>query len=238
MVPPQIASGIIPLGEGPDDTIPFSRPGEVIENLLRHPRRVAYRLISSSNAGLLWIILALTALSIAVYGLVVGSFSGGEQLWKAPAKIVWGFFASAGLCFPSLYIFSCLSGVDVRPRAMFGILSLMLMLISFLLIGFAPVAWIFSQSTNSRFGMGLIHLALFVVAIIFSIRLLISLLLALKGTSLKLITLWSFIFILVALQMTTTLRPLIGTDANFLPAEKKFFLTHWVDEAAVATERK
>jgi len=40
---------------------------------------------------------------------------------------------------------------------------------------------------------------------------------------------WSLIFILVGLQMTTTLRPIIGHSDQFLPREKKFFLTHWLD---------
>jgi hypothetical protein len=29
--------------------------------------------------------------------------------------------------------------------------------------------------------------------------------------------------------MTTTLRPIIGRSDHFLPQEKKFFLTHWVE---------
>ena len=39
------------------------------------------------------------------------------------------------------------------------------------------------------------------------------------------------IFILVALQMTTALRPIIGTSDKFLPAstDKKFFIGHWAD---------
>jgi hypothetical protein len=37
------------------------------------------------------------------------------------------------------------------------------------------------------------------------------------------------IFLLVAMQMTTALRPIIGTSENFLPKEKKFFLVHWGD---------
>ena len=40
---------------------------------------------------------------------------------------------------------------------------------------------------------------------------------------------WSLIFIFVCLQMTTMLRPIVGRSDHFLPKEKKFFLTHWVD---------
>ena len=40
---------------------------------------------------------------------------------------------------------------------------------------------------------------------------------------------WIVIFMLVMLQMSTALRPLVGTADTFLPEEKKFFLTHWGD---------
>ncbi|MGH8092725.1 MAG: hypothetical protein ACREIF_04565 [Chthoniobacterales bacterium] len=40
---------------------------------------------------------------------------------------------------------------------------------------------------------------------------------------------WSLIFILVCLQMTMTLRPIVGRSDHFLPMEKKFFLSHWYE---------
>ena len=38
-----------------------------------------------------------------------------------------------------------------------------------------------------------------------------------------------FIFLLVMLQMMTALRPIIGTTDTFLPPEKKFFVSHWME---------
>lgn len=43
------------------------------------------------------------------------------------------------------------------------------------------------------------------------------------------VRLWNLIFVLVCLQMTATLRPIIGTSDMFLPREKKFFIAHWID---------
>ena len=40
---------------------------------------------------------------------------------------------------------------------------------------------------------------------------------------------WLAIFILVSLQMTTALRPIIGSSKDLLPKEKKFFLTYWYE---------
>ncbi len=40
---------------------------------------------------------------------------------------------------------------------------------------------------------------------------------------------WTLIFLLIMLQMTAALRPILGTAPTLLPTEKKFFLSHWAD---------
>ena len=97
---------------------------------------------------------------MALYGVVVCSFSGGAQLWIAPAKIALGTILSVGICLPSLYIFSCLGGIDARLRTVSGVFFAAVALGALLLIGFAPVGWIFSQSTDSAAFMGALHLSL------------------------------------------------------------------------------
>jgi hypothetical protein len=48
---------------------------------------------------------------------------------------------------------------------------------------------------------------------------------------------WVIIFVLVMLQMSTALRPLLGKSDDFLPLNKKFFLNHW-GECIRASERE
>jgi hypothetical protein len=172
-------------------------------------------------------LLALALLGMAAYGLVVGSFSGGAQIWIAPAKLALGTLFSILICLPSLYIFAALAGIDVRLRTVVGVLFAAVALSALLLIGFAPVAWIFSQSTDSIPFMGGLHLILWVIAISVGLNLIGAMGRLLAGATGGQMTLWSLIFILVCLQMTTTLRPIVGTSDRFLPGEKKFFLTHW-----------
>jgi hypothetical protein len=50
--------------------------------------------------------------------------------------------------------------------------------------------------------------------------------------------LWSVIFIVVCLQMMTTLRPIVGTSDHLLPSEKKFFLAHWAETLRDESARK
>ncbi|HTD67716.1 MAG TPA: hypothetical protein VK846_14410, partial [Candidatus Limnocylindria bacterium] len=161
--------------------------------------------------------------------VVVGTFSGGAQLWVAPAKIATGMLVSALICLPSLYIFSCLSGSQARLIEVVGLVSGLLGLTTILLIGFAPVAWVFSQSTSSVAVMGGLHLMFWTIATCFGWRFLRNGFAHLSAKSGGTLNVWIIIFVLVCMQMTTALRPIIGTSDRLLPAEKKFFLSHWLD---------
>ena len=110
------------------------------------------------------------------------------------------------------------------------------MLMTILLIGFAPVAWIFSQSTESLTWMGTLHLLFWFIAMFFGLRFLESGFANTNARSRAGFHTWVVIFVLVALQMTTALRPIVGTSENFLPTEKKFFVTHWSDCLRASSE--
>jgi hypothetical protein len=164
-----------------------------------------------------------------VYGVVVGMFSGGNQLWTAPLKIVAGLLLSAAICLPSLYVFSCLSGSRARLADLCGLVAGLLALATLLLLGFAPVAWVFSESTESLTGIGAIHLGFWFVASYFGLRFLHAGCKLLDARGSGGLNAWMLVFMLVTLQMTAALRPIVGTEPTLLPTEKKFFLSHWFD---------
>jgi hypothetical protein len=146
-----------------------------------------------------------------------------------------GLLIATIICLPSLYIFACLSGSQARLAEMFGLVAGLLMLMTLLLVGFAPVAWLFSQSTESIVWMGVLHLAFWLVATIFGLRFLNAGFSHSNARSNAGLNTWIIIFLLVLLQMSTALRPLLGRSDTFLPETKKFFLTHWgdcIDDAA------
>ena len=151
----------------------------------------------------------------------------GDQLWAAPVKIAGGLLFSSIICLPSLYVFTCLSGSQARLSETCGLLSGLLMLMCILLVGFAPVAWLFSQSTESAIWMGALHLVFWFIATFFGLRFLETGFSHSKAKSSAGLNVWIMIFVLVAVQMTTALRPLVGKAGTFLPKEKKFFLTYW-----------
>jgi hypothetical protein len=231
-VPPPIPSAFpasTPLGEHPDDRVPIAGPVSAVEAMLRQPRRMIFQLRQSGAPGIIAGLIFVSALCALVYGFVVGTFSGGAQLWIAPAKIAGGMLVCAIICLPSLYIFSCLAGSQARLIEVVGLVVGLLVLTTILLIGFAPVAWVFSQSTSSLAAMGALHLAFWIVATFFGWRFLRNGFAHLSARSNGALYVWMFIFVIVCVQMTTALRPIIGTSDTFLPTEKKFFIAHWID---------
>lgn len=239
-IPPLINPGNRSLGEDPAERAPITNIFTAIESILRQPRRVIFQLRQPGAGALIGMMLFCAVVCSLIYGVIIGSFSGGTQWWAAPVKVSGGLLISALICLPSLYIFACLSGSEARLAEIFGLVAGLLMLMTILLIGFAPVAWLFSQSTSHLPWMGVLHLMFWGIATVFGLRFLEAGFSHSKARSNAGLYTWVVIFILVALQMTTALRPILGTAKEILPTEKKFFLTHWGDcmKAAEAESRE
>lgn len=229
--PPPIPPVIPPVpgqpGSDPSERAAIPNVTVAIEAILRHPRRVMFQLHQPGAGKLIAAMLLVAIVCSLIYGVVVGTFSGGTQLWAAPVKITAGLMISALICLPSLYIFTCLSGSQARLIEVCGLLAGLLMLMTILLIGFAPVAWIFSQSTESLAWMCTLHLVFWFIATVFGLRFLETGFSQLNARSHAGFYTWVVIFLLVAFQMTTALRPILGTADTFLPKEKQFFVAHW-----------
>jgi hypothetical protein len=172
-------------------------------------------------------LLVLAFLGMAAYGVVVGLFPGGKQIAVAPLKLAGGLLASAAICWPSLFILLCLSGARQSAREVIGLLASTLALIVILLVGFAPVAWVFTQSTHAVGFMAVLHLILWFISAVFALNRLSQGLVALNGVTMQMFPIWCVIFLIVCLQMTTTLRPILGPFTGWELAPRAFFLQHW-----------
>lgn len=227
--PPPPIAGPRPLGDDPTEREPIPNVIGAIEALLRQPRRLMFQLRQPGAGKLIAGMLFVAILCSAIYGVIVGSFSGGVQWWAAPVKVTCGLLISTLICLPSLYIFTSLSGAQARLVEIFGLVVGLLTLMTILLIGFAPVAWLFSESTHHVAWMGFLHLLFWGISTAFGLRFLQAGFAHAKARSNSGLNTWAVIFLLVVLQMTTALRPLVGTAEDFLPKEKRFFITHWLN---------
>lgn len=200
----------------------------LFEALLRRPHALVARL-AEPNHGATGRFAIMAVGSILLFGFVLGCCAKHEQLWAAPAKITAGLIFSGLICFPSLYIFATLAGARVSISQLAACLAGALALAGLLLLGFAPAVWIFAESTDSLGFMGSLAIGAWVIAVAFALRFLKSVIFATGGTQKAPLTIWSIVFLLVTLQMTTSLRPILGRSDVRLTQEKKFFLQHWGD---------
>lgn len=222
-----LSSDLVPLGQASEELEPIPNLIVAIEAILRQPRRVMLQVRQPRAGSLIGIMLFGVLICSLVYGVVVGTFSMGNQLWSAPVKIAGGLFLSGAICLPSLYIFACISGSRAGLKELSGLITGLLLLMSVLLVGFAPVAWLFSQSTESIAWMGALHLLFWFIATCFGLRFLTEGFSHSQARSKAGLVTWIVVFLLVVLQMTTALRPILGKADSFLSSQKEFFVAHW-----------
>ena len=205
--------------------------GAAMEALLKHPGSAIFEFTEGTRSGVLSRSLLIIILAgLALFGVAAVDFTHGIQWWAAPLKLMGGLFLSALLCLPSLYIFSCLSGLEIRFKTSLGLLLAALALSGLLLAGFTPVVWVFSQSSDSLPFMGAIMIVIWCISLFFGLKFLSTAARALGMKHRLHLRLWMGIFILVTFQMSCALRPLLGHVSTFLPVEKKFFLQHWGEQ--------
>jgi hypothetical protein len=203
-------------------------PAHLVGLVLKAPRAFA-DLVAADRFGFRASLILLLAAAgfYAVYGVSMGAFSGGHTLWMTGLKVPLIALASIALCAPSLYVLLGLNGSPLSVRQAAAILAGAACLASLLLVGFAPVAWLFGVSTTSVQFMIVLHLAVAAIGILYGLRLFVlSVPNGFEGN--KVLALWTAVFLLVSAQMVTYFRPLLSVTAQgqFRESEKQFFFEH------------
>jgi hypothetical protein len=123
-----------------------------------------------------------------------------------------------------------LSGSPVVLRQVAAVLCGAACLTSMLLVGFAPVAWLFGVSTTNVQFMVVLHIGVCGIGVGYGLRLL--------GASVpngyagnKVLVVWTAIFLMVCAQMLTHFRPLltVSADGAFREDRKQFFFEHLIE---------
>ncbi len=223
--PPQSAPQPPPLEAPLPDKLDFKT---LFEALLRRPHDLVARLAKPGHDATGKFAL-IAFVSFLLFGVVLGCFAKHEQLWAAPLKVSAGLFIAGAICFPSLYIFSTLAGAKTSVAQLGACLTGALALAGLLLLGFSPALWIFAESTDSHGFMGILGLIVWFIAVGFALKFLLAAVRSTGANQSGPLGIWCAVFLLVTLQMGTSLRPIIGRSDKFLTQEKKFFIQHWFD---------
>lgn len=194
-------------------------PGPLIRDLGDGAR------IAARTGALLVVAVALSAL----YGAILGLYQPGLQTLFAAAKLPIIVTGSAILCTPTLYVFNALAGSRLCYLQTVGLALLTAAALGLMLTAFAPIVWFFGVSTEGPGFMTVLHAGVFAVAVGFGLRTLDVARRYMEfrggrevlGTGLFL--LWSFLVVLVGLQMAYWFRPLL-TPGPFHTGQRGLFI--------------
>jgi hypothetical protein len=121
-------------------------------------------------------------------------------------------------------------GVPLSLTQTFMLGTSCLAMIGLLLVGLAPVAWLFSVSTESMQFVVMLTVFVWFISVIFAVRYIGQLTDNAIFQRSRGIVFWFIVFVIVSLQMTTAMRPLLTTpdkDRGWWTSEKRFFLAHF-----------
>jgi hypothetical protein len=197
----------------------------VLDALLRRPSALLTERAGQPRGT----VIAIAVACVAASGALMASWSGGVQLALVPVKLVLCATAAAIVCLPSLYVLSALSGGEPTLRQAGTALSMGMALAGVIAVALAPIAWVLSAATDQLALAGVLHLLVFFVAAGFGLRLVRRAMAGSTGTSVRGLGAWSVLFVIVALQLATTLRPLVGPFDGVFVHERAFFLSHLLE---------
>ena len=207
-----------------------SQRGSVVASLLKAPESVA-DMISERRTPLAtgMTLLGAAAVCHAVFGLAIGLFGGWSVAIMDAVKIPLVAVCSLLLCYPSLYVFSCVGGTPLSLSQAFLLGASCLAMLGLLLVGLAPVAWLFSVSTESLPFVAMLTLFIWLIAVSFAVRYIGKLRAHALFTRAGGIKLWFFVLVLVTVQMVTCMRPILTPPETegWWTAKKMFFIQHF-----------
>ena len=143
----------------------------VLVGLLKEPRWLACRIAEGRE-------LIGPCLQLLIWGLLLHAFFGFamalfDSLGTAAVSSLKAALMAAcalSLCLPSLYVFSCVAGMPVSLTQAVTIGGAALAMTGLLLLGLAPVSWLFSVSTDNLPFVVVANVMAWLIAVSFGMR--------------------------------------------------------------------
>ncbi len=126
------------------------------------------------------------------------------------------------------FVFTCVAGSPLSLSQCFTLGCSCLAMVGFLLVGLAPVAWLFAVSTENLPFVVVLTLLIWLIAVFFAARYVNGLKASPLFQRQAGIRMWFVILIVVTLQMATCMRPMLTRpDDGWWTSGKTFFLSHF-----------
>jgi hypothetical protein len=162
-------------------------------------------------------VLVIVAFSI-IYGIVMGSFNGPLQALVSGLKLPILILLSLFICFPAFYVIQYMLGSKLQLAKMANIVLSGFVVFSTIILSFMPIVLFFMITSDNYAFLKLLHVAIFIFAGIFGMRIIIQ---GLKFScekrniypklGIRVFKVWIIIFSFVSIQLAWNLRPFVGS---------------------------
>jgi hypothetical protein len=161
-----------------------------------------------------------------LYGMVMGSYHSLLQSVVTGLKVIILFLSTVIICFPSFFIIQQVLGSKMSFRQMIVIVLSGVVLTATIALSFAPIVIVFQVTGGNYHFLQLLHVAIFIFAGIFGMRLMVDALkYACENKSIypqigvTVFRIWIIILAFVGIQLAWNLRPFLCEKQE----EFKFF---------------
>ncbi|MEI7660807.1 MAG: hypothetical protein WCK34_01355 [Bacteroidota bacterium] len=151
-----------------------------------------------------------------MYGMVMGSYHSCLQSVVTGVKVIVLFLSTVIICFPSFFIIQQVLGSKMSFRQMMVIVLSGVVLTATIALSFAPIVVVFQVTGGNYHFLQLLHVAIFIFAGIFGMRLMVD---ALKFAcehksiypqiGVTVFRIWIIIMAFVGIQLAWNLRPFL-----------------------------
>lgn len=207
----------------------LTKTDNIVGDLLKSPQKVTDAIAGQQQVGKSSIQLLLAGIIChSAFGLAVGLYGGTAVAIMAVVKIPLVAVCALLVCFPSLYVFTCVAGSPLNLSQALMLGCSCLAMTGLILVGLAPVAWLFAVSTESISFVVMLTLIIWLIAAMFTARYVGRMKDNKAFQRQSGIKLWFVILTIVTMQMLTYMRPiLVKPESGWWTSNKMFFLKHF-----------
>ena len=183
-------------------------------------------------------LLICSSIFFAIYGAIMGSFSGGLQIISSAIKLPALYLLTLIICLPTLYFFDIISGSKRTFPQYLALLLASMSVISVMLFGFAPVTLFFRISINDYVFFSLLNIAILAITGFIGINFFYKAMRSFTDQDSEqakyrtgVIKGWLVLYAFVGSQLGWTLRPFFGEATHpfqlFRNLESNFYVHVW-----------
>ncbi|MFC0507715.1 hypothetical protein [Micromonospora costi] len=148
------------------------RPNQlVIERILRDRQGIWQQIVAERDLnGLTGGMLATSAIALACYGAVLGSFHSVLMALTSAVKLPLLFLVTLAICLPTLYLFNLVFGARLSVRQSLAMVMVAITVTAMLALAFAPISLFFRITAPDYGFFKLLNVAILTLSAIVGLR--------------------------------------------------------------------